>query len=95
MGGRPRRVDIPGRRAPVLACRDLMSFSSSSWGMALPVRKCWDIRSSGSFSHTQFSSICDGASTKSRSTCVPLNMANSACGAERDCRNGGPCARLQ
>lgn len=37
------------------------------------------MRRSGSSSHTQFSSICDGASTKSRSTWVPLNMANSAC----------------
>ena len=46
-------------------------LSNNSSGITLSVSKCFAKRANDSFCQTQFSSICDGASTKSRATDVP------------------------
>ena len=63
---------------PELALRDASSDASSASGMGAPLSWCADMRLSASGCQHQFSSIWLGASTKSRSTCVPENIASCA-----------------
>eukprot|EP00965_Chrysotila_dentata_P039674 1318580-Pleurochrysis_carterae.AAC.4 len=62
---------------PALAVREAKSALSSSSGIGSPVSWCLLIRASASGFQHQFSSICEGASTKSRSTRVPANISSS------------------
>ena len=65
-------------KIPWFALREARSALRSASGMGSPLAWWPLIRLSASGCQHQFSSICDGASTKSRSTRVPANMASSA-----------------
>ena len=65
-------------RIPELALREASSAAISASGIGSPVWWCADIRASAAGCQHQFSSIWEGASTKSRSTRVPANISSSA-----------------
>ncbi len=66
------------QKAPSATCLRAIMFSMSASGSGSPVTTWRDTCFRIDGSHIQFSSICDGASTKSRRTLVPCSEAYGA-----------------